>query len=171
VDDGQPRVGLLIVVRMFAERPLSQAVRQRIANPPSPVRIREGPLHFWPFFFVHFGATWCNSIPLVVTVCGVAARALVPFLSSSVEFSAIDSVSGAGRMAPFSAPLGTTVGTSELLQFSVPVALMALDSSFGASTGMLGRLLTEASRSTSPFPAKTSHFDAKRKGQYVYHRF
>ena len=26
-------------------RPLSQAVRQRIANPPSPVRIREGPLH------------------------------------------------------------------------------------------------------------------------------
>src|SRR5262249_48783571 len=27
-----------------SSRPLSQAVRQRIANPPSPVRIREGPL-------------------------------------------------------------------------------------------------------------------------------
>jgi hypothetical protein len=99
---------------------------------------------------VHFGATWCKSIPLVVPGCGVVTRALVPFFSSSVQFGAIASVSGAGRMAPFSAPLGTTVGTSELLQFSVPVAFRALDSSLGASTGMLGKLLTEATRSTSP---------------------
>src|SRR5689334_7880027 len=31
-------------VRTAKSRPLSQAVRQWIANPPSPVRIREGPL-------------------------------------------------------------------------------------------------------------------------------
>ena len=69
----------------------------------------------------------------------------------AVQIGAICSACDARCTAPFSAPDGTTVGTSEMLRSSVPVAFKTVGSAAGTSAeGIGGKLLTEAVKSYSP---------------------
>src|SRR5207248_5034154 len=96
------------------------------------------------------GADSRRLVHIVLPRCGVTASASLGSPLLSVQSGASRNVCDAGRMAPFSAPLGTTVGTSGAARSSVPVAFKTSASAPGTSTGMAGKLFTEADRSYKP---------------------
>ena len=87
--------------------PLSQAVRQWIANPPSPVRIREGPLCFTHSPSVSFDLK--SPPPERVTLTLFASPVVVEVSCSLIEFLS-DSPICANRRDRFSIRSGCFLG-------------------------------------------------------------
>jgi len=106
---------------------------------------------------VQTDATPREVVRNVVHRCGVTAFPCSANSLSSVQCGAIRNVLDARRSAPFSAPDGTTVGTTESPCPSVPVALIATASILGTFVSTLGnRLTAPATSNTATFVYRSS---------------